>query len=253
MTKVKRKYDDDYLNYGFIFVDKGNEQCVVCLKTFSNASMKPYQLKQHQVKVHPQLAEKNRSYFELKANQVKKMRLDTTSQFQTTSKAILTASYAVSLQVAKAKEPHNIAETLIKPCLVECANILLDSNAVSKIKQVSLSNDTVKSRIDDMACNIKSKLVANLKASPVFAIQLDESVDVANLSQLMVSGMFIIKPLRRTFFFVSHWKLPQRPAMCSNCWKNFLRLKNWIGINSVVCLLMGHLLCWVRGLVLLNL
>ena len=191
MTKVKRKYDDDYLNYGFIFVDKGNEQCVVCLKTFSNASMKPYQLKQHQVKVHPQLAEKNRSYFELKANQVKKMRLDTTSQFQTTSKAILTASYAVSLQVAKAKEPHNIAETLIKPCLVECANILLDSNAVSKIKQVSLSNDTVKSRIDDMACNIKSKLVANLKASPVFAIQLDESVDVANLSQLMVFVRYV--------------------------------------------------------------
>ena len=54
MTKVKRKYDDDYLNYGFIFVDKGNEQlpqCAICLKTFSNASMKPYQLKQHQVKV----------------------------------------------------------------------------------------------------------------------------------------------------------------------------------------------------------
>ena len=105
MTKVKQKYDNDYLNYGFIFVDKGNEQLpqsVVCLKTFLNAFMKPYQLKQHQVKVHPQLAAKNRSYFELKANQVKKMRLDTTGQFQTTSKAILTASYAVSLQVAKA-------------------------------------------------------------------------------------------------------------------------------------------------------
>ena len=194
MTKVKRKYDDDYLNYGFIFVDKGNEQlpqCVICLKTFSNASMKPYQLKQHQVKVHSQLAEKNRSYFELKAHQVKKMRLDTTGQFQTTSKAMLTASYEVSLQVAKAKKPYNIAETLIKPCLVECATILLDSNAVSKIKQVSLSNDTIKSRIDDMACNIKSKLIANIKASPVFAIQLDESVDVANLSQLMVFVRYV--------------------------------------------------------------
>ena len=119
------------------------------------------------------------------------MRLDNTVQFQTTSKAILTASYAVSLQVAKAKKPHNIAKTLIKPCLVECANILHDSNAVSKIKQVSLSNDTVKSRIDDMACDIKSELIANLKASPVFAIQLVESVDVANLSQLMVFVRYV--------------------------------------------------------------
>lgn len=42
-----------------------------------------------------------------------------------------------------------------------------------------------------MACNIKSKLIANIKASPVFAIQLDESVDVANLSQLMVFVRYV--------------------------------------------------------------
>ena len=123
MTKVKRKYDNNYLNYGFIFVDKGNEllpQCVICRKTFSNASMKPYQLKQHQVKVNSQLAEKNWNYFELKAYQVKKMRMDTTDQFQTTSKAILTAFYAVSLQVEKAEKPHNISETMIKLSQIFC-------------------------------------------------------------------------------------------------------------------------------------
>ena len=42
-----------------------------------------------------------------------------------------------------------------------------------------------------LACDIKSELIANLKASPVFAIQLDESVDVANLSQLMVFVRYV--------------------------------------------------------------
>ena len=41
---AKRKYNDSYLNYRFMFVeqhDKQLPQCVVCHKTLSNASMKP--------------------------------------------------------------------------------------------------------------------------------------------------------------------------------------------------------------------
>ena len=53
-----------------------------------------------------------------------------------------------------------------------------------------------------MACNIKSKLIANIKASPVFAIQLDESVDVANLSQLMVFVRYVHnQAIEEDFFF----------------------------------------------------
>ena len=119
------------------------------------------------------------------------MKTDSAGQFQKQSNAILTASYVVFLQIAKPKKPHNIAETLIKPCLVECAGILFGESAKSKINQVSLSNNTVKSRIADMACDIKSQLIENIKASPVFGIQLDESVDCANLSQLMVFVRYI--------------------------------------------------------------
>ena len=90
-----------------------------------------------------------------------------------------------------AKKPHSIGETLIKPCLVSCVGILLGESAVSKMMQVSLSNDTVKSRICDMSCNIKSQLLAKVKASPFFAIQLDESVDVEYLSQLLVFVRYV--------------------------------------------------------------
>ena len=101
--------------------------------------MKPYQLKQHLLNVHLHVADKG--FFELKANQLKKMRWGSTGQFRTDSKAIVTASYEVSLQVAKAKKLHNIGETLIKPCLVACTDILLGESAVAKMKQVSLSNN----------------------------------------------------------------------------------------------------------------
>ena len=84
--------------------------------------------------------------------------MDNAGQFQTQSNAILTASHVVSFQVAKAKKPHNKAETLIKPCLVESAGILFGKSAKSKINQVFLSNNTIKSRIADMACDIKSQI-----------------------------------------------------------------------------------------------
>ena len=49
-----------------------------------------------------------------------------------------------------------------------------------------MSNDTIKSRIVDMSNNIKLQVISKIQASPMFAIQLDESTDVANISQLMV-------------------------------------------------------------------
>ena len=114
------------------------------------------------------------------------MKMDSAGQFQTQLNAIVNTSYAVFLQVAMAEKPHNIAETLIKPCLVQCTGILLGKSAKLKIKKVSLSNNTVKSCIADMACYIKSQLIENIKALPVFGIQLDELIDYAKLSQLIV-------------------------------------------------------------------
>ena len=42
-----------------------------------------------------------------------------------------------------------------------------------------------------MAWDIKSKFIENIKALPVFGIQLDESVNYANLSQLIVLVCYI--------------------------------------------------------------
>ena len=58
-----------------------------------------------------------------------------------------------------------------------------------------MSNYTIKSRIVDMSNNIKLQLISKFKASPMFAIQLGESTDMANLSQLIVFARFMNDPV----------------------------------------------------------
>ena len=86
----------------------------------------------------------------------------------------------------KLKKPHNIGETLQKPCTLESVKLVLGEKASQTMKQISLSNDTVKSRIHEMSDNIKSKLLSKIDSSAVFALQLDESTDISNLSQLLI-------------------------------------------------------------------
>ena len=63
--------------------------------------------------------------------------------------------------------------------------------ASQTMKQISLSNDTIKSRIHEMSDNIKSKVLSKIDSSPVFVLQLDESTDISNLSQLLVYVRYV--------------------------------------------------------------
>ena len=69
--------------------------------------------------------------------------------------------------------------------------LVLGEKASQTMKQISLSNDTIKSRIHEMAGDIKSKVLSKIDSSPVFALQLDESTDISNLSQLLVYVRYV--------------------------------------------------------------
>ena len=148
--------------------------------------MKPASLKQHLANAHPSLMNKNRSFFESKLSSLKRQNQDQTGMFLRTNKAAVHTSYAIALHVAKTKKPHNIGETLLKSCILESVKLVLEENASQTMKQISLSNDTIKSRIHEMSDNIKSKVLSKIDSSPVFVLQLDESTDISYLSQLLV-------------------------------------------------------------------
>ena len=164
--------------------------------------MKPASLKQHLANADPSMMSKNRSFFESKLSSLKRQKLDQTGTFRRTNKAAVHASYAIALHVAKTKKPHNIGETLRKPCILESVKLVLGEKVSQTMKQISLSNDTIKSRIHEMSDNIKSKVLSKIDSSPVFALQLDESTDISNLSQLLVYVRYVAdKRINEEFLF----------------------------------------------------
>ena len=86
---------------------------------------------------------KNRSFFESKLSSLKRQKLDQTGMFWRTNKAAVHASYAIALHVAKTKKPHNICETLLKPCILESVKLVLGEKASQTMKQISLSNHSL--------------------------------------------------------------------------------------------------------------
>uniref|UniRef100_UPI00358F59FB protein FAM200C-like n=1 Tax=Myxine glutinosa TaxID=7769 RepID=UPI00358F59FB len=88
--------------------------------------------------------------------------------------------------------------------MVEAARLVLDQNCVNKLNQISLSDNTVKQRIDDMSQDIKLQVTEKIRLSPFFAIQLDETTDVAQLPQLLVFARFISEnQVEEEFLFCS--------------------------------------------------
>ncbi|XP_076043639.1 protein FAM200C-like [Oratosquilla oratoria] len=63
--------------------------------------------------------------------------------FAAPGKPLLEALYKVSYTIDKEKKPHTIEMTLVKPCALEMAKIVLGEDAVKQLSQVSLSNDTL--------------------------------------------------------------------------------------------------------------
>ena len=104
--------------------------------------------------------------------------------------------------MAKDKKPHTIGETLLKPCILESVKLMLGKKASQIMQQISLSNDTIKSRIHIMSDNIKSKVIAKTDSSLVFALQLDKSTNVSNLSQLLVYSRYVANgTIKEEFLF----------------------------------------------------
>ncbi|XP_046861512.1 protein ZBED8-like [Xenia sp. Carnegie-2017] len=156
----KRKYSENYVAFGFTFItdSDGSErpQCFLCGKVLANARFE-------------------------KSGTLPKF------GFIKTQKPCLEASYKVAYRIAKAKKAHTIGETLIKPCALEMTELVCGTEQRKKLEAVSLSNDTISSRIIDISNNILKQVMEELKASPFpFSMQLDESTDVSQCAQLLV-------------------------------------------------------------------
>ena len=192
-----RKYSESYLKLGFTSIQKGEleaPQCVICGKVLGNQSMKPSLLKRHFDSVHPEHSDKDHDFFRRKENAMKRARFDGSGSFQQQSTAAVKASYLVALRIAEQKKPHTVGESLILPATKDIVRLMLGEQSAKKLNSLSLSNNTVQRRIEEMSTNIRDQVVAEIKASPCgFSMQLDESTDVANCAQLLAFVRYVHK------------------------------------------------------------
>jgi len=94
--------------------------------------------------------------------------------------------------VARAKKPHSIAESLIKPCAIEIVKLVCSKNEYKKLLNIPLSNDVIRDRIVEISDNILKRVIKEIKNSPVpISIQLDETTDISQCSHLMIFARYI--------------------------------------------------------------
>lgn len=195
MSGKKRKYIEEYLQYGFTDATINGQavpKCVICLETLSNDALRPSRLQRHLQTKHPGLQDKPLAFFQTKKESFKKMKIMGEENFRQASSAeVVKASFEIAHMITRAKKPHNIGETLIKPCMLKAASLVLGEISSKKLAKVSLSDSTMKTRIDELAEDIEFQVLEKVRASPFYAIQCDETTDVANLSQLMVYVRFV--------------------------------------------------------------
>ena len=196
MTQPKKKcrqYNIEYLKYGFIESPVNNTlpMCLICQKVLSNEAMKPSRLQEHFTKIHGDKKDKDLSYFRtLKEKCIKQPTLAKLFSTATTPDGDgLFASYNISLMIAKSGKPHTIGEELIIPAISEVIRTVLHKPASDIIKKISLSNNTVQRRIDEMAQDVEDSLCGYLKTSR-FSIQLDESTLTGNEALLLAYVRF---------------------------------------------------------------
>ena len=102
------------------------------------------------------------------------------------------------------KNPFRIGENLIKPCMLKMVKLILGDFSAVKMQQISLSNNTIQRRIADMSVDVKEQILNEIKLSPLFAFQVDESTDVSSCSQLLVFVKYIHSDdIKEEFLFCS--------------------------------------------------
>lgn len=188
-TNWSRHYSEEYLKFGFVSTGSDNHLpvCVICLTTLSNECMKPSKLKRHLETKHPDHMTKSLDFFKNKKSELlsAKKIIHNTCCTGSKNENLVMASYEISKLIAENGYSHTVGEKLIMPVLKIVTSRVFEKKQENQLKLLSLSNNTVKRRIVDMAEHIQATLIQRVQLSQFFALQVDESTDVADNANLI--------------------------------------------------------------------
>lgn len=156
--KTRCKYSEEYLSSGFTSVgpdDNPTPVCVLCSETLANKALKPRKLWHHLETKHGSFASKPWEFFDnkLKDYQNRKKIIDLCDRWRK-RKGSGRIVWGIKTDINIWKGTHTIGEDLILPAAKQMFSIMPGKNAVKQLNLILLSNNTVRSRIDDMAENV---------------------------------------------------------------------------------------------------
>uniref|UniRef100_A0A8C3WN35 Family with sequence similarity 200 member A n=1 Tax=Catagonus wagneri TaxID=51154 RepID=A0A8C3WN35_9CETA len=109
----------------------------------------------------------------------------------TMNERALLSSYLVAYRVAKEKMAHTAAEKIILPACMDMVRTIFDDKSADKLRTIPLSDNTISRRICTIAKHLEAMLMARLQSGIDFAIQLDESTDIASCPVLLVYVRYV--------------------------------------------------------------
>jgi len=187
IDKENREYKERWeMEYLFVKRDE-NSVCLFCL--MNTTIHKEYNLKRHYQTNHESkyaryVGESRNVMIQKLKNQFKQQ----TSLFTSVKKdqdSSLSASFAVTINIAKAKKSFTDGE-LIKKCAIDMARSFGEEKIAKQFETVSLSHQTVARRVSVIDTYLQEKLEEVVKVCSYFSITLDESTDISHTSQLLI-------------------------------------------------------------------
>ena len=81
---------------------------------------------------------------------------------------------------------------MVLPAAKVMVRCVFGDESVKKLNSISLSNNTVQGRIEEMSVDILQQVISDIcRSESGFAIQLDGSTDVTNCAQLLIFVLYV--------------------------------------------------------------
>uniref|UniRef100_A0A8C5S0G8 Uncharacterized protein n=1 Tax=Laticauda laticaudata TaxID=8630 RepID=A0A8C5S0G8_LATLA len=167
----------------YLFADiEDRAVCLVCRDTV--AVFKEYNMRRHYEAKHQDKYKHLNMQQKLKKAEELKKNLTFFRKAKSQSKAAVKASYIVAGEIAKSAWPFTEGEFL-KRCLLQVCEILCPDQKEAFLN-VSLSRNTVASRIGELASVLHGQLVERGKDFIAYSLAVDESIDISGMAQLTI-------------------------------------------------------------------
>ena len=142
-------------------------------KTFSNSSLAPTKLLRHLHTNHSDYEDKPIKFLKRELDELNRSKASLTPEAGANlNERAFQASLQVSYCVAKTGKAHTIAETLIKPCIMDVAETVISGKFENVMQSIPLSNNTVARRIYEMSTQIEQEVITRKKVVDITHLHL---------------------------------------------------------------------------------